>query len=407
MFDVHKTTAAAYSVTVDGDDFRYSGVNRACLELVGLTRRFYPGLDPKACFNGPIADEILGRYRACRDSSQAVTYVSEARSPNGIRRWRTTLFPMTDDAGRVVSIVGVCVDARQESASTDQQVGTRDGRLALAMGEIDGGFWVYEMATGVFETSTPLAEYIAGPGHTSLNLAEYASYVHAEDLNFRGLFIPANDRSTTDYRVVTYDGRTRWLQCRRRIVRDQTGAILRVVGLVVDITEQKAALRVLESEASTDPLTSLKNRRAFDRAAAEAFAKARDTGETIGVLLIDLDEFKPINDRYGHRAGDEILRKVARRLARNISGRSTLARLGGDEFGVLLHEATLASGDALARKLSGRFEKPLELDEHAIFVGVSTGLAVSTPTDTSFEFLLERADRNLYAAKKKNRLLTA
>ena len=404
MFDIHNTSAAAYSVAVDGDDFRYADSNDACLAMIGMSMRSHPGLTPRDVFPESVADEILRRYRLVVSTRQAINYLSKVAGANGPRVWRTTLFPVIDATGRVTTLVGICSEA------TD---GTQDGTLSLndkaslALGTIDGGYWIYEIADQAFETSRPLAQLIAGPGYSTLNLAEYLSYIHSEDLATAGLTDPESDRSTAEYRVVTHDGRTLWLKSRRRVIRDDTGAAVRVVGLVVDLTAQKLAFKTLETEAATDPLTSVGNRRAFDRMAGQSFREARAAGKPIGVVLVDLDDFKPINDRLGHRFGDEILRKVAQRIARHVRKSDAIARVGGDEFAILLRGSSPATGEPFAARLRQAFAAPFMLEGHAILVSVSTGVAVSAADDASMDQIVERADRNLYAMKQKRRLQTA
>jgi diguanylate cyclase (GGDEF)-like protein/PAS domain S-box-containing protein len=406
MFDVHKTTAAAYSIAVDDGCFRFASANQACLDLTGLTSHFLSGLSPHDLFAEEVADRIVKRYEACRASRQAVTYISEYQLLHGLRSWRTTLFPILDPDGTVTALFGVCVDITEETAAEREKEALRT-TLSIAIGSIKGGFWVYDLATQNFETSRPLAEYIAGPGYKTLNLAEYAGYIHADDLAGGALLTPRAGAHTVDFRVITYDGRTRWLQTRRTSVQDSEGHLLRMVGLVVDITEQKTAMRALESEATTDSLTGLSNRRVFDRTATRLFKASAGSTHGIALLLLDLDGFKPINDRHGHRAGDEILRKVAKRLGRLVRSEDTLARLGGDEFAILLRNGSPKAIQTLTSRIERAFTKVFHLDDTTISLGVSVGIAVSGEGDDTFRCVLDRADRALYANKNQRHRLSA
>ena len=406
MFDVHKTTAAAYTVAVVDGSFRFASANQACLDLTGLTSHFLSGLSPFDLFAEDVAARIVQRYETCHTSRRAITYISEYELLHGLRSWRTTLFPILDADGTVSSIFGICVDITEE-AQAEREKEALNNSLSIAIGAIKGGFWVYDIPEQKFETSRPLAEYIAGPGHTTLNLAEYAGYIHADDLTSGALLTPRAGCHTVDFRVITYDGRMRWLQTRRTSVQDADGTLLRMVGLVVDITEQKTTMRTLESEATTDSLTGLSNRRAFDRAAARLFKTTVGTPGSIALLLLDLDGFKPINDRHGHRAGDEILRKVAKRIGRLVRSGDTIARLGGDEFAILLRDGSPETIRTLTSRIERAFTKAFVIADIKVLLGASIGIAVSNQTDSTFRCVLDRADHALYANKNQRHRLSA
>jgi len=173
---------------------------------------------------------------------------------------------------------------------------------------------------------------------------------------------------------------------------------------VTERTEALAAanakLRVL---AMQDALTSLANRGALYAHLDEALRRARSHAQPLTLLLIDLDGFKAVNDRFGHEAGDHLLREVAERLRAVTRPEDLLARLGGDEFvlvaeGLMLPEQAQTIGDRLLHALRA----PLVCLPEAR-IGSSIGIAVSTADDDDFEALLRRADRAMYAAKAAGR----
>jgi diguanylate cyclase len=150
----------------------------------------------------------------------------------------------------------------------------------------------------------------------------------------------------------------------------------------------------MRHQASTDPLTALPNRRALYSALDRALA----TGHPLGIALIDLDGFKPVNDAHGHAAGDRILRSVAERLAHACPPAATAYRLGGDEFAVLMPGAGQPEMDALGTALLGALATPFALDGNRIAIGACLGAAQARPTDDA-DTLIARADARLYAAK--------
>ncbi|MGV8936943.1 MAG: putative bifunctional diguanylate cyclase/phosphodiesterase [Allorhizobium sp.] len=168
-----------------------------------------------------------------------------------------------------------------------------------------------------------------------------------------------------------------------------------------DILRTNSRLEVL---ANGDPITGLANRTLFNSRLKSDIAAAADTGDTVGLLLIDLDRFKSINDTLGHSAGDMVLSQIARRLRDTVAGDGLVARLGGDEFAVIYHGA-----DARKRAVANTAELlecsrlPLMIGTTASVVGVSVGIAAYPEHADSAEELLACADMALYEAKANGR----
>lgn len=154
----------------------------------------------------------------------------------------------------------------------------------------------------------------------------------------------------------------------------------------------------MRRQASTDPLTALPNRRALYAALDQALG----TGQQLGVALLDLDGFKPVNDAHGHAAGDRLLRSVAERLRDACPPGATVYRLGGDEFAIVLPGAGSADMRALGTGMLGALALPFQLDGNRIAIGACLGSAQARPEDDG-DSLIARADARLYAAKAARR----
>ncbi|OHV07508.1 sensor domain-containing diguanylate cyclase [Kushneria phosphatilytica] len=230
---------------------------------------------------------------------------------------------------------------------------------------------------------------------------------HLTDQQYRELFSGTRDYFVAEKRYVTRQGTTIETQISVALVRNEEGAPGYIVFEGIDLTEKNRTVRELEQAnqrlqlfARTDALTGLPNRRAFDEALERECARTQRTGETLSIIIIDLDYFKRINDRYGHGIGDEVLVKLADVL-RSVVRRSDLAaRLGGEEFVVLLPETTAAAGTRLAERL--------RLALHAVTwpgepVTASFGVAEYDHESMSPKILLNLADEALYAAKAAGR----
>jgi diguanylate cyclase (GGDEF)-like protein/PAS domain S-box-containing protein len=198
------------------------------------------------------------------------------------------------------------------------------------------------------------------------------------------------------YRLRHRNGTTVWVRDDAIMLRDHEGHPT-FHGVLVDVTGEKRLEERLEHQAFHDPLTELPNRQLFHDRVGHALER-RQAGQ-LAVLFIDLDDFKTVNDSFGHACGDEVLVDAARRLLSCARAGDTVARLGGDEFALLVENVTTAQVTAVAdRVLEALSEPPVEFSGHTATLGASIGIAVAGPGETS-ETLLRNADLAMYEAK--------
>ncbi len=170
--------------------------------------------------------------------------------------------------------------------------------------------------------------------------------------------------------------------------------------------EQAEVIRSTQQAARTDALTKVANRRAFNEELPPALATAQDQCKPLSLLLIDVDRFKHVNDKHGHQAGDEVLRKVAATLVATLPDAQLVARYGGEEFAAILPGATLAQAQEAAEKARRAVESQvIEWGGQTLKVTISSGLVEALPDDDVEKFL-RRADTALYAAKESGRNCT-
>ncbi|MBV8719092.1 MAG: EAL domain-containing protein [Chloroflexi bacterium] len=178
----------------------------------------------------------------------------------------------------------------------------------------------------------------------------------------------------------------------------------RFIAVVRDVSERRAFEEQLRHMAFHDPLTGLPNRALFMDRIEHALTVANGRGQAIGVLFIDLDNFKVVNDSLGHAIGDQLLVNIAGRLAECLKAGATLARFGGDEFTVLLNEVSnVDQPDAIAERLRLAMQSPFMVADRDVFASLSIGIAVSTPGVESASDLLRNADVAMYRAKSTGR----
>jgi diguanylate cyclase (GGDEF)-like protein/PAS domain S-box-containing protein len=199
-----------------------------------------------------------------------------------------------------------------------------------------------------------------------------------------------------EYRLIARDGRIIWLRDEGVIVLDDHGKPLYLQGYLLDITREREAEQQLRQLALYDPMTGLANRAFFHERLRHAIKLRHDAGHATGLLYIDLDNFKGINDRWGHDLGDDVLKEIGRRIEQSVRPGDTAARLGGDEFAVVLTEP-VAPEDAVgvAERLLGEIAKPLESGTGPLYTSASIGIAFGGDDQT----LLREADIAMYRAK--------
>ena len=177
------------------------------------------------------------------------------------------------------------------------------------------------------------------------------------------------------------------------------------VGLTVrDITSARHAADQIRHQAMHDPLTGAVNRAGFELALTEAISEARQRHQMVALALLDIDDFKRINDSFGHAAGDHLLQEVTTRLRECIRPSDTLARLGGDEFVLVLPNVRYPDGaEIIARKLIAQVAQPMRVDGHDLVVTVSIGISSCPHDGVDPVLLLKYADTAMYRAKKAGR----
>ena len=174
----------------------------------------------------------------------------------------------------------------------------------------------------------------------------------------------------------------------------------------IEINNLQHSLEAIRAESLTDPLTSLGNRKYFDRALLEAVRNARERSEPLSLIMFDIDYFKSFNDNYGHLTGDQVLRLVAMSLKQNIKGQDITARYGGEEFAVVLPNTILRQAltvaDHIRRAVMSKELKKKSTGEILGRVTISAGVSMLASSDDA-DTLIERADACLYAAKRNGR----
>ena len=186
------------------------------------------------------------------------------------------------------------------------------------------------------------------------------------------------------------------------VVRGDNGKIRNYVAVFSDITYRKAAEERMSFLAQHDALTGLPNRVLLADRLAHALAHAQRNSKQLALIFLDLDEFKQVNDRIGHHAGDHVLQIVAQRLSACVRQEDTVARLGGDEFVVIIEDlAKVQDSSEIAAKFLDALAQPILIDSHSVTIGCSIGIGLYPEHGIDPDALLRNADAAMYLAKAK------
>ncbi len=252
---------------------------------------------------------------------------------------------------------------------------------------LDQVFWIVDAGRDRFLYVSPKFEELWGASAVQLyeDKSLWLKAVHPDDRDavrerMRSSAVQPDD---IEYRLLTGQNEVRWIRDRSFPVCDSDGRVVRRTGFAQDITALKDFERDvirqtsdLETEANRDVLTGLLNRRGLHKVVPTEFERAGRGGGRIAAILIDVDDFKLVNDRLGHGAGDAVLEELASRLTLGLRPMDSLARIGGDEFLALLPGTRLAEGRRVAERMRAAIsDRPIDFESHK--VGVTASLGVS------------------------------
>lgn len=205
-----------------------------------------------------------------------------------------------------------------------------------------------------------------------------------------------------EYEGVMADGRNRWFETHTRAVMDDNGQVDGALSIIRDISARKSTEEALSKAAMTDPLTGIANRRALEQAMEQLIADRRQPSSSNILAVFDIDHFKRVNDRFGHDAGDQVLRDFAQLARAAVRDGEIVARLGGEEFAILFVDTSLLQAQSICERLRIQVASSVtSIGGHKISITVSGG--VTTIGKQSLAQALKRADIALYQAKDQGR----
>jgi diguanylate cyclase (GGDEF)-like protein/PAS domain S-box-containing protein len=298
-----------------------------------------------------------------------------------------------------------------ERQHTLQALKSSEERYALAVRGANDGLWDWDLSTNRIYFAPRWKSMLGyADGQIGDSPEEWFGRVHKLDVDRVKAEVDAHlaGRSShleTECRILHDDGTYRWFLTRGLAVRDDQGRAVRIAGSQSDITQRKVVEDRLQHNAFHDSLTGLPNRALLLDRLGQAITRAkRRPDRRFGVLFLDLDGFKFVNDSLGHQMGDQLLIAISRRLESCLRDDDTVARLGGDEFIILMHDVTDTHDVfSLADRVLERLQTPFSLDGHELVVTASIGIALSTSKFDGAEEMVRNADIAMYRAKDRGK----
>jgi diguanylate cyclase (GGDEF)-like protein/PAS domain S-box-containing protein len=400
--------AAIGMVLTEAETGRFLRVNPAFCELTGYSKDEILSLGTGSITH---PDDLAASIRLRRQALENGTgyrvekrYMRKDRSEVWVR---IVANPVRDDQGKATCFIGLAEDITdlkeaQESARRSEE------RWQLALQGTSDGIWDWDAPTGRIFFSARWKEMLGFEDHElPHSLKTWVALVHPDDLPEVKTALRRHLQRLTpayeaEYRLRCRDGHYKWVLARGKAVWDAAGKPTRMVGAHSDITERKKAEEQLVFHAEHDALTGLVNRRCLRSRLEENMAVALSAGQPFCFAICDIDNFKSVNDAFGHQAGDDVLVAFAR-LLREPEG-ALAGRLGGDEFCIFLPDSTYDEAiDSLnqvrERLAMVRFTTTAGVEFN---VTASAGIAFLEPGMTSHA-LMAAADDALYVAKKSGR----
>lgn len=284
-------------------------------------------------------------------------------------------------------------------------------RWAFAVEGAGDGVWDWHLPDDSLASSARWKALMGlSLGQSELKIGELWARIHPEDLErvrseAQACLDGLAAQFSVEYRVSGPGGSWNWVLSRGTVVeRDGQQQALRMIGTLSDINARRLSEERVRFMALHDPLTELANRAHFGERMRFALANARRYKESIGLILLDLDRFKPVNDQFGHAVGDQLLQTVARRIKAAVRETDTVGRIGGDEFVVLLTgPLSRESAQGVTDKIFNLVAQPMELSGIRVEITCSLGLALF-PEDGLDELSLSKsADEAMYRSKRAGR----
>ncbi len=402
---------AVFAKDLDG---RYILFNRETARVFGKAAEQALGKDDVATFPAQ-AELIRANDRQVILENRIHTYEETVTTVDGDRTYLAVKGPLRDDEGKVIGMFGVSRDLT-ERRTVDQALSQKERYQRALLDNFPFAVWLKDTESRFLAVNAGFVRIFGARdadeliGKTDFDIAprDMAEGYRADDREV----LTSRQKKNVEEEIIT-EGRRKWFETYKAPVINDDGEVLGTVGFARDITDRKAAADQIEHLAFYDPLTDLPNRRLLLDRLQQALTSSARNDHYGALMLLDVDDFKTLNDTFGHDVGDRFLVEVASRVESGVRAGDTVARQGGDEFVVILEdlsEEALAAiqAEGVAQKILHAIDQPYVLDlnvpdgpqdTRSYHCTGSIGITLFCGMAFSPDELMKRADTAMYQAK--------
>jgi len=312
--------------------------------------------------------------------------------------------PEMSEDGTLAKIVGTLMD-ETDRLETDRASWAADTRFEIGFEQAGIGAAILDLEALTIRVNAAVCTLLGRPAELLVG-RRWREYSHADEVPLGRVLLArvaaGHDTYHDERRYVRPDGSPVWASTHVTLVRAESGAPQYFLAQFQDITDRKAMEQALIHQTLHDSLTGLPNRALLTDRVRQGLAIARRRGSQIGVMFIDIDRFKVVNDSFGHSFGDDLLRRVGERIAGAIRPGDTVARNGGDEFVVVSDDVSVFEIKKIAERILEVLSAPFSVGNLETSITASLGIAVAD-RDSTPEGLLHDSDSAMYRAKQRGR----
>ncbi|MCU1367154.1 MAG: hypothetical protein JWL72_2480 [Ilumatobacteraceae bacterium] len=322
----------------------------------------------------------------------------------GQRTVNARAIPEQDAAGKTIRVAGTMMDIT-ERVEADRIRWAAEARFEIGFEQSAIGAAIANLSGIPTRVNSAACAILGRPAEELLG-TQWTAFIPPGDVPLgeavEARVAAGGDAYHDERRYVRPDGSTIWTSCNVTLVRDHTGAPQYFFVQLQDINARKEMELELAHQAVHDTLTGLPNRALLTDRLVHGLAGSLRRRTQVGVMFLDLDQFKLINDSSGHETGDAVLREVADRILASVRPGDTVARFGGDEFVIVCDDITSAEAIRIAERVLAGVRQPSRIAQHEIYTSVSIGIALSDHTSTPAS-LLRDSDAAMFLAKARGR----
>lgn len=396
---------------------RYVYANRPTLALFGCTEKKLVGAVDTDFFPPETASWLQAIDSRVLQTGANTAEEVEVHAADGSRRvyWeiKTPIYDSVDPA-KIWGLCGISTDIT-EHKQREARLEESEARFRATFDEAAIGMALVD-TEGVFVRANAALCRLLGYTEDELRQMRFQQVTHPDDLEkdlslLNEVMSGARHNYQMEKRYFRKGGEIIWILLSVATVRGNDGEIRYFIAQIQDISERRRMMEKLKDQANLDYLTGLYNRRHFIERGTQELARAMRYAKPLSLLMLDIDEFKQINDTRGHRTGDLVLRHLSRLLGETLRSADFCGRLGGEEFAVLLPETGSAAATEIAERLRAGIAASAVVPEEGppVRYTVSIGVTTLSEGDSNIDTLLGQADQRLYQAKRggRNRICVA